>query len=72
MSNHNWVEIIVVPLTAEVSEDGKASFFSSDEAIEIAQEDTQILCWDCKTEPNLEAFENECPGAPSEEELSEK
>lgn len=72
MSNHNWVEITVTPLSAEVNEDGQVLFYTSEEALEIAQEDTQIICWDCKVEPDLEAFENECEGAPTQGELREK
>ncbi len=72
MSNHNWVELRVVHLTAEVSDDDKVSFYSSPEAIEVAEQDMHIMCWDCKAEPTLAEFYHPCEGAPSEEDLRNK
>ena len=71
MSSHNWVELTVTPVTAEVDENEHVRFYTSEEAEEIAKEDRLYLCWSCKAEPSLVEFYEPCPGAPTPEQLRE-
>lgn len=66
---HNWVEVRVVSVSITENripgeeEEGKLHIYSSPEAIEIAEEDLSYICYDCKANPQSEAFHEPCPGA---------
>lgn len=66
---HNWVEITVMPVSIDI-EEGNFIVTASDEAIELAEDDHNYLCWDCKVPLNLEDFESACEKAPSREIIS--
>ena len=61
---HNWVEVRVVPVSAEPQPDGTLHFYSSDEAIEVAEEDLHYMCYTCKAHPEDEVANELCPGSP--------
>lgn len=71
MSNHNWVELTITPVTSEVTDDDKVMFFASEEALEIAESDRHYVCWSCKAAPSLEQYYEPCPGAPTIDQLIE-
>lgn len=71
MSFHNWVELRYMPVSAEMIDDGKVAFTASEEAMEIAESDLHVVCWDCKKEPTVESLSTPCDGGLTQDELSQ-
>ena len=68
---HNWVEVRVIPVSAELI-DGQFRFYASEEAVEIAEEDLHYMCYACKCHPGDEEALGPCPGARTESVLDDQ
>lgn len=66
---HNWVEITVLPVSVEMDGDNLVTS-SSEEGIEISEDERQIICWDCKQHLSHDLFDTACTHAPTADQLS--
>ena len=61
MTQHQWVELQVLPVTPILMEGtNDIQIEATEVAEEIAKDDVAIVCWHCKVNLDTETLETEC------------
>lgn len=70
MTKHAWVELQYMPVEAEIDEDtGDVTITSSQEAVQVAQEEAIHGCFICNQPLTTETAGTECPGSDEQKEV---